>query len=95
MNVSSPDRLRTRLALLLRANAILLWAALVGCAESGNPESSGSQAAERTAPRCFRASDARNFRSVDATTVNLNDTQNLVATLDDLTVTLTQDDPNA
>ena len=24
-----------------------------------------------TAPRCFRASDARNFRSVDATTVNL------------------------
>lgn len=31
----------------------------------------------------------------DATTVNLNDTQNLVATLDDLTVTLTQDDPNA
>jgi len=32
MNVSSPDRLHTRLRQLLRANAILLWAALVGCA---------------------------------------------------------------
>lgn len=31
----------------------------------------------------------------DATTVNANDTQGLTSTLDTLTVTLTQDDPNA
>lgn len=32
MNASSTDRLRTRLTQLLCANAILMWAALVGCA---------------------------------------------------------------
>ena len=31
MNVSSSDRLHTRLRQLLRANAILMWAALAGC----------------------------------------------------------------
>lgn len=55
---------------VLAAAAIGL-AALAGCAETGDPESSGAQAAARTAPRCFRAGDARNFRSVNATTVNL------------------------
>src|SRR6478735_3031603 len=53
------------------AAAAIGLAALAGCAETGNPESSGSEAAARTAPRCFNASAARNFRSVNATTVHL------------------------
>lgn len=46
-------------------------AAIAGCAETADPESSGSQAAARTPPRCFHVSNARNFRSVNATTVHL------------------------
>jgi hypothetical protein len=49
----------------------LSLAALAGCAETGDPESSGSQATARPAPRCFHASNARNFRSVNSTTVHL------------------------
>jgi hypothetical protein len=55
----------------LTAAAIGL-AALVGCAEtSTDPNSAGSQGAARAAPRCFRAADARSFRSVNSTTVNI------------------------
>lgn len=53
------------------AAAAAALAALGACAETGDAESSGSQAAARTAPRCFHASNARNFRSVNATTVHL------------------------
>jgi hypothetical protein len=54
------------------ASAAIGLTALAGCAETTeNANSAGSQGAARTAPRCFRAADARNFRSVNATTVNL------------------------
>ncbi len=53
------------------AGAAASFAALAGCAEIAGPDSSGSQAAQRAAPRCFHASNARNFRSVNSTTVNL------------------------
>lgn len=58
----------------LAAAAAVGLAAIAGCAETAgtsDPNSAGSQGAARTAPRCFRAADARNFRSVNATTVNL------------------------
>src|SRR5690349_13480114 len=56
---------------LAAATAIGL-AAIAGCTETTeDANSASSQAAARTAPRCFRAADARNFRSVNATTVNV------------------------
>ena len=58
-------------ALGLAAAAAAGLAALAACAETGGTESSGSQATARTAPRCFHANNARNFRSVNATTVHL------------------------
>lgn len=52
------------------AAAAIGFAALAGCAPSESPDS-GSQVATRPAPRCFLASNARNFRSVNSTTVHL------------------------
>jgi len=43
--------------------------ALGGCAPVENPDS--TEAATRAAPRCFSARDARSFRSVNTTTVNV------------------------
>lgn len=53
------------------AAAAATLAAISGCAETADPESSGSPAAARMPPRCFHVSNARNFRSVNATTVHL------------------------
>lgn len=46
-------------------------AMIAGCAETTDPNSAGSEGVARTAPRCFLASNARSFRSVNATTVHL------------------------
>lgn len=53
------------------AAAAVTFAAIAGCAETSDPNSAGSQGAARTAPRCFHASNARNFRSVNSTTVHV------------------------
>jgi hypothetical protein len=53
------------------AAAAIGLGALVGCSETADPNSAGSQGAAREAPRCFFAGNARNFRSVNSTTVNL------------------------
>ena len=53
------------------AIAAIGLAALAGCAETEDPNSAGSQGAARQAPRCFHVSNARNFRSVNSTTVHL------------------------
>ena len=53
------------------AAAAITLTAIAGCAETSDPESAGSQGAARTAPRCFSASNARNFRQVDSRTVHL------------------------
>ena len=53
------------------AAAAIGLAALAGCAGTEDPNSAGSEGAARPAPRCFLASNARNFRSVNSTTVHL------------------------
>jgi hypothetical protein len=57
-------------ASILAAASIGL-ATLAGCTPSESPDSSGTQAAARPAPRCFSARDARSFRTVNSTTVNV------------------------
>ena len=42
-----------------------------GCAGTDSDDPNSAQAAERPAPRCFSARNARNFRVVDSRTVNL------------------------
>lgn len=53
------------------ASAAIGLAAIGGCAPTDDPNSAGSQGEARVAPRCFLASNARSFRSVNSTTVHL------------------------
>ena len=55
----------------IMASATIALAVLCGCTPAGDPESSGTQAATRPAPRCFSVRDARSFRVVNSTTVNV------------------------
>jgi hypothetical protein len=53
------------------AAAALGLATIAGCATTSDPDNPGSRGVAREAPRCFHASNARNFRSVNSTTVHL------------------------
>lgn len=53
------------------AGAIGLIILTAGCAGTDSDDPNSAQAAERPAPRCFSARNARNFRVVDSRTVNL------------------------
>ena len=54
----------------LLASVAAALAMLAGCTPTDDPDSAGTQAS-RPAPRCFSARDARSFRVVNSTTVNV------------------------